>query len=243
MKEKEPTYRALIESIESQLRRGQLQLGDRLPGERTLAEEYGISRASVREALRVLSALGLIRSHSGSGPRAGAIVISEPSDALGWALRMHIATWSLPVADVVSTRILLEGSAAADAAMSPDSPRRQEVLGQARELLAEMDNPKITNERFHFCDARFHYLVSSLASNIVLDTVIDSLHLATVSYVAEAIPYLADWAGTKQVLQGQHRAILQAVQDGDSAAARARVTEHITWFYALSEEARQESAG
>lgn len=51
MKEKEPTYTALLESIEHRLRHGQLRIGDRLPGERSLAEEYGISRASVREAL------------------------------------------------------------------------------------------------------------------------------------------------------------------------------------------------
>lgn len=236
---KERTFNGLLESIEHQLRHGQLRVGDRLPSERELAERYGISRASVREGLQVLAAVGLIRSRTGSGPKAGSVVISEPSYALSWALRMHIATKTLPVADVVSTRILLEGSAAADAANSPDSPERTLTLGTAAEYLEEMDSNTITNERFHFCDTRFHYAISSLAANLALETVIDSLHLATVGYVAEAVPYLEDWKATKRTLQEQHRQILDAVLAHDAERARQKVAEHITWFYSISDAAQK----
>lgn len=238
MPTKDRTYDKFLETVEYQLRHGQLRVGDRLPGERTLAERYRISRASVREGLQVLSAVGLIRSGVGSGPKAGSIVISEPSDALSWALRMHIATKTLPVKDVVSTRVLLEGSAAAEAATADDSEKREQAISKAQELLTEMDNPAIHNDRFHFCDTRFHYAVSSMAQNVVLETVIDSLHLATQSYVAEAIPYLTDWNATKQRLQAQHREILEAVMAKDPVLARQKVTEHITWFYSLSDAAQ-----
>ena len=127
----ERSYSILLENFERRLRLGELRVGDRLPSERTLAEQYGISRPSVREALRILGALGLIRSSTGSGPKSGAIVISEPSDALSWALRMHIATRNLPVKDVVSTRLLLEGPAARAAANAPDSPERDLALENA----------------------------------------------------------------------------------------------------------------
>ena len=207
----ERSYSILLENFERRLRLGELRVGDRLPSERTLAEQYGISRPSVREALRILGALGLIRSSTGSGPKSGAIVISEPSDALSWALRMHIATRNLPVKDVVSTRLLLEGPAARAAANAPDSAERDLALENAREHLAEMDSPDISNERFHFCDTRFHYELSRLSGNIVLDTVIDSLHMATISYVQEAVPLLRDWAAVKQTLQDQHRGIYEAI--------------------------------
>ena len=72
----ERSYSILLENFERRLRLGELRVGDRLPSERTLAEQYGISRPSVREALRILGALGLIRSSTGSGPKSGAIVIS-----------------------------------------------------------------------------------------------------------------------------------------------------------------------
>lgn len=235
----ERSYSILLENFERRLRLGELRVGDRLPSERALAEKYGISRPSVREALRILGALGLIRSSTGSGPKSGAIVISEPSDALSWALRMHIATRSLPVHDVVSTRLLLEGPAAQAAAASPDSPERTRALERAAEHLAEMDSPQVSNDRFHFCDTRFHYELSRLGGNIVLDTVIDSLHMATISYVQEAVPLLPDWEQVKKTLQNQHRGIYQAIIDRDEQAAFERVCEHIRWFYSLSDMANE----
>ena len=236
----ERSYSIILETFERRLRLGELRVGDKLPSERALAEKHGISRPSVREALRILNALGLIRSSSGSGPKSGAIVISEPSDTLSWALRMHIATRNLPVKDVVSTRLLLEGPAARAAANAPDSPERDLALENAREHLREMDLLQVSNERFHFCDTRFHYELSKLGGNIVLDTVIDSLHMATISYVQEAVPLLRDWDSVKQTLQDQHRGIYEAIATRDEDAAYERVCEHIKWFYSLSDRARDQ---
>lgn len=230
---KDRTYTVLIESIEKKLRSGELSVGDRLPGERTLAEKYGISRASVREGLQVLNAVGLLNSGVGSGPKAGAIVTSEPSKALSWALRMHIATRSFPVADVVRTRVLLEGQAAFEAAGCTDTEKRTAALERAEAYLQEMDDPALSDARFHFCDAKFHYEISSLSGNLALETVIDSLHLATVSYVEEAVPRLDDWAGVRRTLQEQHRGIFEAVKAGEQERAQERVIAHITWFHDL----------
>ena len=235
------SYSIILETFERRLRLGELRVGDKLPSERELAARHGISRPSVREGLRVLNALGLIRSSTGSGPKSGAIIISEPSDALSWALRMHIATRSLPVKDVVSTRLLLEGPAARAAAAAPDSPEREAALERARVHLTEMDE-QISDERFHFCDTRFHYELSKLGGNIVLDTVIDSLHMATMSYVQEAVPFLKDWEAVKRTLQQQHYGIIEAIASHDEQAAYERVCEHITWFYSLSDRAAEERA-
>lgn len=228
---KEKTYSVVLESIEKQLRRGELQIGDRLPSERALSERFGISRASVREALQVLTTVGLVRSSVGSGPASGAVVISEPSSALSWALRLHIATRALPVADVVNTRLLLEAQAAQDAAQAQDHDQRKLALGRAREYLLEMDSPTITDERFHFCDTRFHLEISRLGNNIALETVIDALHLATLSYVEEAVPHLDSWPETKKTLQDQHRKILEAVEGREPEQAHQAVSDHILWFY------------
>jgi DNA-binding transcriptional MocR family regulator len=98
-------YTVVLDWLEERLRSGEISVGDKLPGERHLAEEFGISRASVREAIRILDAMGLVRSSTGSGPNAGAIVIAEPSAALGWALRMHVANRSLRIGDLVETML------------------------------------------------------------------------------------------------------------------------------------------
>lgn len=231
---KEKSFTLLLEVFERRLRTGELTVGDRLPGERALAEKYGISRASVREALRILDAVGLIRTGVGSGPKAGSVVISEPSEALGWALRMHIATQSLPVIDVINTRLYLEGPAIIDAAEAPDSPERDAALRQAAAYLDEMDSPVISDDRFHFCDTRFHYELAALGSNLVMKTVIDSLRIATISYVQEAVPRLEDWPAIKAELQKQHRMILAAVVERRADDAGTLLEQHIMWFYKQS---------
>lgn len=84
-------YQEVLDWLEKELRKGSIAIGDKLPGERALAEQFELSRASVREAIRILTSMGLVRTGTGSGPHSGAIVISEPSAGLSWAIRMHLS--------------------------------------------------------------------------------------------------------------------------------------------------------
>jgi len=83
-------------------------MGDRLPSERAFSDEFEVSRASVREALRVLEAMGIVRRSTGSGPESGAILIDKPAAGLGSAMRLHIASGATSVRDVVEMRLLIE---------------------------------------------------------------------------------------------------------------------------------------
>lgn len=71
-------WRVVLESIEADLLEQRLKPGDHLPPERELASTLGVGRSSVREALRVLEVMGLIRTGTGSGPSSGAIIIATP---------------------------------------------------------------------------------------------------------------------------------------------------------------------
>lgn len=113
-----PAYAAVLEWIEGQLAARTLRVGDKLPGERALAQQFGISRTSVREAIRILDSMGLIETRTGSGPRSGATITGNPAPGMSWALRLHAAARTFPVNDLVSTRILLEGEAARAAAQA-----------------------------------------------------------------------------------------------------------------------------
>lgn len=232
-------YTVVLDWLEERLRSGEISVGDKLPGERQLAEEFGISRASVREAIRILDAMGLVRSSTGSGPAAGAIVISEPSAALGWALRLHVATRSLPVRDLVQTRLLLETQSALEAAVAPETPERAAALAHAAELVAAMEDPQLPDERFHALDAEYHVLLSSLAGNVVVETVMSSLRQATIGYVQETVAGLDDWPAVRRTLQQQHRRILRAFQERRGQDAAAALREHITWFFGHSGTAQE----
>jgi DNA-binding FadR family transcriptional regulator len=228
------TYDALLHDIEADLRSGKIKLGDRLPGERSMAETYGISRASVREAIRILDAMGVLRSSVGSGPTSGAIVISDPSAGLSSALRLHVASSRLPVADIVQTRILLETWSAQTAATRTDV---QAELEEAAQLLHAMDAPEVDREAFHELDARFHVALSSLAGNAVVATMMESLSGAIVGYVKGAMDAMDTWPDVIAVLRTQHHGIFDAVQAHDGELAARRLREHIEWFHQQAKEA------
>lgn len=228
-------YTVVLDWLEERLRSGKISVGDKLPGERQFAEDFGISRASVREAIRVLDAMGLVRSATGSGPKAGAVVISEPSAALAWALRMHVATRSLPVGDLVQTRLFLETQSAIGAASAPDGPERTRILERAEELLDVMDDPELPARDFHAHDAEFHVLLASLAGNVVVETIMASLRQATIGYVQETVSGLGNWPEISRTLQEQHREIVAAVRERRGEEAAELLRHHITWFYGFSE--------
>ncbi|MFJ4172177.1 FadR/GntR family transcriptional regulator [Paenarthrobacter sp. NPDC089714] len=218
------THELVLGWIEQQLSSGELVLGGRLPGERTMAEQLQVSRTSVREAVRILEAMGVVRAGVGSGKDAGTIVIAEPGSALGSTLRLHVATRHLPVADIVETRVLLESWAAARA--QPGVPE----LYEAAELLDQMDAaPDV--DTFLGLDARFHVALAQAAGNAVVSAMMASLRGAIENYASELTGNLPDWNATSGRLRAEHRAILAAVNANDGGKAADLVAAHIRGFY------------
>lgn len=223
------SYQAVLDSIEAELRNGTIKVGDQLPGERALALAHGISRASVRDAIRVLDAMGVVRTAVGSGPRSGAVVIANPSAGLAATLRLHMATHHFPVADIVQTRIMMETWAAVEAAKQPRTAEQETVL---TELLNAMANTKLSREQFHSLDAAFHVQLSSLAGNAVVTAMMESLRTAIQGYASSAIDNEERWPDIVPALRAQHEQILHAVLANDGAQAAQEIKNHIEWFHA-----------
>jgi GntR family transcriptional regulator, transcriptional repressor for pyruvate dehydrogenase complex len=220
------THQLVLSWIEDQLSAGRLAVGGRLPAERSLAEQLKVSRTSVREAIRILEAMGVVRAGVGSGPEAGTVVISDPTAALGSALRLHVATQHLPVADIVETRVLLESWAAAKA--RHDAPE----LGEAAALLEAMDSPEgLAVNEFLALDVRFHLALANAAGNAVVSAMMGSLREAIQEYAADLTANLPDWEATASRLRTEHHAILAAVRKGDGVLAAELVAAHIEGYY------------
>lgn len=222
------SYEAVLNSIEADLRGGRIKVGDQLPGERALAEKHGLSRASVRDAIRVLGAMGVVRTAVGSGPQSGAVIVSNPSAGLAATLRLHMATNHFPVSDIVQTRIMLETWAAREAAGKPRSAAQE---GELRSLLAAMDEPQLDRVQFHVLDAAFHIMLSSLAGNAVITAMMESLRSAIADYVGAAVASDSRWERIVPTLRAQHGQILAAVLADDGDAAAAVLAGHIQWFH------------
>lgn len=235
-------YEIVLAGIESAFLDGSLTLGDRLPGERSLAERFDVSRSSVREAIRILDAVGLIRSGVGSGPGAGSVIVSEPAVGLSRALKLHVSARHIAPADVLTTRVVLESDAvatAAEAVAAATSVARAPGPGdihlrRAGELLAMMREPDIAKESFHDLDARFHRELCAAAGNPVTDIILASLSSSILDYVSAAAAATEDWPWVQAELTTQHAGLLDAILSGDADRAREGCAAHIHWFAATT---------
>ncbi|MGY5883464.1 FadR/GntR family transcriptional regulator [Modestobacter lacusdianchii] len=222
------TTETVLQHIEAQLQSRSLTVGMRLPGERALAEQLGVSRGSVREALQVLAAMGVVRRAVGSGADSGAVLIAEPLAPLSSALRLHVATQAFPVSEVVETRVLLESWAVAGAA------RAGRPLDGLVALLDQMDDPSLDVRDFLRLDAQLHVAMAELSGNALVGAIMASLRSSIETYVQGSVPHVADWPALLDTLRAEHRAVVAAIAAGDPALASDRVSQHIRDFYVVS---------
>ncbi|MET0812073.1 MAG: FCD domain-containing protein [Microbacterium sp.] len=233
MPEAARAWRTVLEKIETDLLDGRLGPGDRLPSERDLSASLGVGRSSVREALRVLEVMGLIRTGTGSGPNAGAIITATPQGGLSAVLRLQVAAHGFPLDDVVATRLVLETAVVEAVAASSERSTRD-----ARVVLEAMEQTDLTPAEFLALDAQLHLALAEASGNQVIAATMTGLRTAIESYVQSGAERIPDWDATAARLRAEHRALLAAVDAGDSALARTLVHSHITGYYAEAGLAR-----
>ncbi len=233
MPEAARAWRIVLEKIESDLLNGALGPGDRLPPERELAANLGVGRSSVREALRVLEVLGLIRTGTGSGPTSGAIIIATPRGGMSALLRLQVAAHGFPLDDVVRTRVVLESAVVEAVAADPDRS-----TAAAHGILEAMDAADLTPGEFLALDAQLHLSLAEATGNLVITALMAGLRTSIESYVQAGAERVADWDAAASRLRREHRAIVAAIDAGDAAAARTLITDHITGYYAEAGLAR-----
>ncbi len=217
-------HEKVMDWVTEELKSGRLRIGDHLPGERALAEELQVSRGAIREALRVLEALGTIGTATGSGPRSGTIITAAPAQALTLALNMQLATSHVEASHVYEVRQLLETWAAEHAS--------QDASWDSAECLLDlMDDPDMPLEDFLPLDAEFHVALSRAAGNPLISTLMDALRTSIADHTLSRARALPDWHRTARRLRAEHRAICEALRSGKSPAAARLLREHIQGYY------------
>ncbi len=219
-------WQVVLEHLERDLLDGRLGPGDHLPSERELSADLGVGRSSVREALRVHEVMGLIRTATGSGPQAGAIVIATPQGGMSALLRLQVAAQGFPLADVVQTRLVLEDAVAR--ALATDSRRD---TAEAHRMLEAMDAAGLTAAEFLALDAQLHLSLAEASGNTVIAAMMAGLRTSIESYVLAGSARVDDWHTTADGLRAEHRALVAAIDAGDAEAASRLVREHITDYY------------
>ena len=203
-----------MSQIESLLDKGELHPGDQLPPERALAEQFQVSRASVREALRSLELLGVVETHAGGGTfvrRTAPEDLARPLSNL--IVRGHT------IADVIEVRGLLEPAIAAAAAKRITMGE----LAELRAILDEQGKKVAAGEPYAEEDVRFHELIGQAARNELLTTMLGVIWDVLRSSREQ-------WLQTNQRAHASidaHRRILTALETHDADAAHAAAAEHI----------------
>lgn len=209
---------AIVEQIKLLLRQGRLKPGDRLPSERELCERFGVSRVTVREALRVLEAGGLIEIRVGA--RGGAFVTSPTSQQVGEGLADLLNLSPLTASDVTEARqvfelgivpLVVERATDDDITALRDMVRGHQAALERGEYAMSMS-------------ADFHVRVAACTHNPAIETLVQSFHGPLLMSLLEA-QVVAPLMGRRGC--EEHHAFIDAIAARDAERALSIMREHL----------------
>jgi GntR family transcriptional repressor for pyruvate dehydrogenase complex len=197
--------------------RGRLRPGDRLPAERELAVQIGVSRPSVRAGLHALAAMGVVRSRHGSGtyiPDGPPALGSEP---LSFLAALHGFTRD----EMYEARRILEVESAGLAAERATSDHLATLADEVAGLFANRDNAPL----FFVHDINFHRGVADAARNPIVATLVGMV--SAMYYERRKATVERASASDLRDAAEAHRRIYQAIRARDGAAARRAMNDHL----------------
>ena len=210
----------LVDRILAFVNAGDIKVGQRLPPERELALVFGVSRPSVREAIRALTVLGVLQSRQGDGVYVSQLRPENLLRPLTILLTLRDGAIKGEAVDqLYHARQLVEGEIAALAAA-----RRSSADCDTLATLIELQKQVIKEpQRYREADTQFHAKLAEMADNPFLARIAQSMNILGLEFRKVASETSAVLAGS--VLQ--HRNILEAVKAGDPELSRKAMADHM----------------
>lgn len=220
-------YQLIASRIRGLIESGEFPAGSRLPGERDLAERFGVSRVTIREAEIALEAQGLIAIKTGSG-----VYVQARSRALPDVLP------DVSAFDLTAARAVIEAEAAALAAMAITDDEVQEL----EDLVVAMSNPAADDAEAAEADRQFHLAIARIAGNPVIEHCIQLIwrmrnELPGVKRVYASVCH-HDWDARTD----EHAAVLAALKARDAQGSRAAMRDHFHRLFEAMLEATEKDA-
>jgi len=214
----------VAEAIKDWVVERRLQAGDRLPGESELIERFGMAKGTIREAMRILEAQGLIKTRT--GPGGGSFVHEVSTERARALLGNYFYFKNLTVSDIYQLRRALEPELAASLA----GKLGDEVLAELEANIATYAEPAKTLEEEraqHVASLRFHAILAARADNALLgfliDFMVNMLSDLTVYRKLYSPPNIELWSKGREY---QVR-LVDSLRAGDAKAARAIMSDHM----------------
>ncbi len=224
VKKNKKLYLQIVDQIKDNIDKGVLNPGERLPPERELSNQFGLSRSSVREAITALEIMGLVEVRPGLGT-----FISNRISANG--INLFSADYtdleeSASPTDMLETREIFETAVIRLAAQRVTS----ENLEQMRNLLEMMDKLSLDDMvRFEELDSQFHLLIAQTTNNEVLLKVIEIINNLRNTKIWESMKYRSlVKEGRIEKYKIQHWQMFEALKNRDSEQAVLIMKNHLT---------------
>jgi len=192
-----------------------LRPGDKLPSERELAEALGVSRSSIRDAIRSLELVGLVEPRQGAGTVVREISASTIMNPFAALLRHKLEL----VGELIDFRMMLEPPLAARAA----THRSEEEIDELAEILRRQEAKLGRGELAIEEDSEFHYTIAMASGNSVVLKVLDLL----MDLLRDTRARSLQSEGRPQKSLAGHRRIFSAIKRQDAEAAKAAMRRHI----------------
>jgi DNA-binding FadR family transcriptional regulator len=225
----------LADELRERILNGNFGEGAMLPPERQIVDATGLGRGSVREALRVLDAEGLIRTKIG---RNGGTFTSIPDGSdLTRFVSSFIRGRRVPIRALLEARQAIEASLAFHAAVNR-LPEDLAAIEEAQRILEETPDGPLFTQR----NLEWHYAVAAASRNDVLTAFLESLKAAIARESAEhAETFEGHGADVRPAVIATHRAIGEAIAAGDGEAAKRRMERHLGAYAATASNATDAS--
>jgi GntR family transcriptional repressor for pyruvate dehydrogenase complex len=206
--------------IVSLISKGQLKPGDKIPSEREMASELGISRQSIREALNRAEVMGFIEVRQGEG----SFILSSVHEPLKPPLTVIIEKEAEKIFEFLEMRKLIEGWCAEKAALEGTA----EDLDNMRAILEEMKEIASKDKRWEELDVALHFSIAHATHNVVAIHIMEALKINFGTFFR----FRSSIASSEKmdVLWQHHNEIFQAIRRRDSLLAKQKVIDHLNFI-------------
>ena len=211
------TAEDVVSRLREMIQQGELQPGDRLPPERDLAKQLGISRPTLRAGIRTLSAVGVLKSKQGAGTFVVEAAASPALDSN--PLRLLASLHGFSSAEMFEARLLLEMAIAGLAAERATSDHLAALAEELAEMFATLDEP----EEYLVHDMRFHQTIAAASGNRIITTLMNMVVSILFDVRSKTVYRAHDLKESAEM----HRQIFRAIREGNIEAARLTMRDHL----------------
>lgn len=211
-------YEQVIEQIKEMVSNGTLKRGDKLPSERELSVQLGVSRASIREALRALEVIGLLDCRQGEGN----FIKENFENSLFEPLSIMFMLNKSKPQEVFELRTIIEVETVALAAKLITD----EELGELKQLIDVMKNCEGEDNESKL-DKEFHFKIAKVSKNFLIETILNTISTLIDSLIKDARLQILKNESNKNIIDYQHERIYNALAKRDSQEAASIMRMHM----------------